>query len=228
MGGSNNLFSLLIIIIPIVLIFWFFNKKKNKKNGTGVTGQVQSKNERKDEVWKTVKQFLQEHGERGKEVSYSFVAKRNNPTQDKKLKKVFKQETEDYIKKNHLDKIQARRHRDQRQKLAAKELYCIYFITRDPKTKIKDPARIIEAEVVQTNTGNKKEPVKRSIVINGLQDFETEFKWIEPIKKREDEKIAKLEKQKEARAAKKRLRHEKRLQRKITKKAPVQSPGTTT
>ncbi|WP_084266107.1 DUF5385 family protein [[Mycoplasma] testudinis] len=219
MGGSSGLFGLLIFIIPIALIWYFVSKRKKKKNQpASVTAQ--SKSEKKDEVWRTVKQYLQDHNERGKEVSYSFVAKRNNPLQDKKLKKSYQFETEDYIQKNSLSKLEAKKYREKRQKQASKELYCIYFISRDAKTRQNDPARIIEAEVVQSPNAKKAkgEPsVKRNIVVNGLMDFETEFKWIEPIKKREDEKIEKMEKQRRARTAKKKAAQEKKQLRKMQK-----------
>lgn len=211
MGNNSSLFSILIIIVPIAVMFYFFSKRKKNQNNEGFDGTP--KKAKKDEVWRTLKQYMQDNNERGKEIVYSFVAKRPNPMQEKATRKGYAQETQKYIEENKLDKKAAKKYKAKRTKEASRERYCIYFITRDPKTRIRDDARIIEAEVVQKSTGDKREPVKRSIVINGLQDFETEFKWIEPIKNREDEKIAKLEKQRAARQAKKDARKAKRTGR---------------
>lgn len=216
-GGSSSLFSIIIIIIPIIIVVWFFSKRKKKQEGAGFQGKLKS--DKKDEVWRTIKQYMKDNGESGKEVAYSFVAKRPNPLQDKKLRKNYEVEIKKYIKENNLNKAAAKKYKRQKNKEASRELYCIYFITRDPKTKTKDSGKIIEAEVIQKPTGNKKEPTKRTIVVNGLQDFDKEFKWIEPIKKREDEKIAKLEKQRAARQAKKDARKKKFVKTKKAKKS---------
>ena len=204
MGNSGSLFSILILIIPIAVVFYFFSKKKKNRANVGFDGTP--KKAKKDEVWQTIKKFMHQIGENGKEVVYSFVAKRPNPMQEKKIRKLYIEETDKYIKENNLDKKAAKKYKAQRNKEASRELYCIYFVSRDTKTRSLDKPRIFEAEVIQKLTGQKKEPTKRVIVINGLKDFDTEFKWIEPLKKREDERIAKIEKQRLARQAKKEQR----------------------
>ncbi|WP_052664056.1 DUF5385 family protein [Mycoplasmoides alvi] len=204
MGNSGSLFSILILVIPIIAVFYFFSKKKKNKSKIGFDGTP--KKAKKDEVWQTIKKFMQQNNENGKEVVYSFVAKRPNPMQEKKIRKLYLAETNKYIEDNKLDKKAAKKYKSKRNKEASRELYCIYFISRDTKTRVDDKARIFEAEVVQKLTGQKKEPTKRVIVINGLKDFDTEFKWIEPLKKREDERIAKIQKQQLARQAKKEKR----------------------
>lgn len=200
MGNQSSLFSILILIIPIVAVIYFFSKRKKKNAANGFDGTP--KKAKKDEVWQTIKKFLAENNENGKEVVYSFVAKRPNPLQEKRIRKAFNAETEAYIRKNNLDKKAIKRYKASRTKEANRELYCIYFVTKNPKTQEMDKPRIFEAEVIQKMTGDKKSPTRRVIVINGLKDFNTEFKWIEPLKRREDIRIAKIKKQKAAKEAK--------------------------
>lgn len=216
--GNNGLFGLLILVVPIILLVMFFSKrKKNNEETNGFDGTP--KKAKKDEVWRTLKQYLIDNNERGKEIIYSFVAKRPNPMQEKKIRKAYKEETDNYIKSHNLTKKEIKKYKKERIKEASREKYCIYFVTRDSKTRVKDKPRIIEAEVVQKLTNNKKEPTKRSIIINGLQNFDIEYKWIEPIKKREDDKIARFEKQKQAKITKKELKKQKKQKHNLNKKS---------
>lgn len=134
------------------------------------------------------------------------MAKRQNPLLDKKTKKALEAEISAHIAKEGLDKKAAKAYRAKEMREAARERYCIWFVTRDAKTRVRDEPRIFEAEVVNQRTPGKRGESKRTIVINGLQDFEKEFAWIEPIKKREEAKMEAARKKREARVAKKAAR----------------------
>ncbi len=223
MGDSSSLLTILIIILPIAALIYFISKRKKNKAAVGFDGTP--KKAKRDEVWQTIKRFLAERDEKGKEVKYSFVAKRPNPLQERKIRKAFIAETNEHIKKNNLDRKAAKQYKAKRNKEANRELYCIYFITKNSKTQQTDDPRIFEAEVVQKFTGDKKAPTKRVIVINGLKDFETEYKWIEPLKKREDDRIAKLKKQRAAKEAKRQAKKAKKARQPETKKQQPVPPG---
>lgn len=202
-----QLFYIMFIIIPIGIVWWMMSKrKKNKMRGA----EDMAVPEKKDEVWRTIKQFVSEQGETGKEVVSSFVAKRPNPIAEKKLKKAWEAETQAHIVREKLDKQAAKAYKRERAREASRERYCIWFVTRDAKTRVRDEPRIFEAEVKNRRVTGKRGETKREIVINGLQDFEKEFAWIEPIKKREEAKIEAARKKREARLAKKKARKEKR------------------
>lgn len=204
---QGNFMFLLFIIIPIGIIFWMMSKrKKAKMKGP----EDMNAPEKKDEVWRTIKQFVANQGEVGKEVMSSFVAKRQNPLLNHKTKKVFEAEVKAHIDKEKLDAVAAKAYRREQVKEAGRELYCIWFVTRDAKTKVRDEPRIFEAEVVQKRTAGKRGETARTIVINGLQDFDKEYAWIGPIKKREEAKMAAARKKKEARMAKKAARKQAR------------------
>lgn len=75
----------------------------------------------------------------------------------------------------------------------ARERYCIYFQTKDAKTQATFDPAIIEAEVLTLPAKSKRDIPERKIQINGLQDFQKEFSWIEPLKNKEDARLKKAE-----------------------------------
>lgn len=193
-GQQGSFFGLLVIVIPIILLIVFFSKKKGAQKND-FSGEGGNRSSRKDEVWKTIKQFLQEKNERGKEIIKTFVAKKPNPLHSKKDRKLFNQEIQAYITSNNLGKSEAKRYKNEQTRLMQRELYCIYFVTKDAKSTEVDDARIIEAEVYQKPTKTKSTP-ERLIRILGLKNFETEIQWIQPLMVREEKRKEKEEQKK--------------------------------
>ncbi|ARQ35410.1 DUF5385 domain-containing protein [Mycoplasmoides pneumoniae] len=211
-GQQGGFFGLLVIIIPVILLIVFFSKKKNSQK-TEFGGEGGSRASKKDEVWKTVKQFLQEQNERGKEIIKTFVAKNPNPLHSRKDRQFFNQEVQAYITAHNLSKTAAKRYRHEQLKLKQRELYCIYFITKDAKTSVFDEARIIEAEVYQKPNKTGKGAPERLIRILGLKNFNDEMKWIQPLMDREEKRKEKEEKRKRELAARQLKRQEKKKQK---------------
>lgn len=94
--GNNSLLLLILIILPIGLVVFMIYKRKNKgqkDKNTKSNNHLKNKQE-EDEVWLTIKRFLRESGETGKEVVDSYVVKRPDPRiktkQQKQLAKEFK------------------------------------------------------------------------------------------------------------------------------------------
>lgn len=185
-GGNSNLFLVILIILPIGLIIFLVMKKKK---GNGANNQKVK--EEKDEVWSTIKKFLKEENEKGKEIIDAFTLKRPNPfdkssmtkaqkieakIKEKEIKKLKEQNIEEY-KKQKL-KISIERKRKPR------ELYVVLFTTRNAKTLEIDPPRIIECEIILKKI--EKNKTERTIKVNGLMNYDEEMKWIKPIKDKED------------------------------------------
>lgn len=214
-GSSNNLFYIFLIIIPIALVIFFIVKKKkgNDKDKSANGNRLKNKQE-SDEVWLTVKRFLRDKNEKGKEVIDSYVVKRPDPfnksAMNKEQKKEYKQKQKALkeLKKTDPDQYKLEKARIAIQKRKKPpELYVVLFTTKDTKTGAIDEPRAIECEVVykKINKNNRE----RTIVINKVLDYDTEMKWIKSIKDKDDkqyEKQLKREQKREERIKAKKAR----------------------
>lgn len=185
-GGSSNMFLIILIILPIGLIIFFVMKRK--KGGANNNKKIK---EEKDEVWSTIKKFLKQENEKGKEIIDAFTLKRPNPydkssmtkeqrveakIQEKELKKLKQTNLEEYKKEKSRISIERKR--------KPRELYVVLFTTRNAKTLEVDEPRVIECEILLRKL--EKNKTERTIRINGLMNYEEEMKWIKPIKDKED------------------------------------------
>ncbi|WP_027122381.1 DUF5385 domain-containing protein [[Mycoplasma] imitans] len=189
--NSSFLFIVLLVVIPIGLISYVIYKRKKSKEPGQFAGKT--KEERRNEVWKTIKRYLQDNEMYGREIMYSFVAKRPSANDDRKLHKQFKEATKQYLLEHKLSKKEKKEYLDKRKKEMARERYCIYFQTKDAKSQVTFEPAIIEAEVLTLPAKSRRDPPERKIQINGLQDFKKEFAWIEPLKNKEDARLKKAE-----------------------------------
>lgn len=191
----------LLIIIAIIAIPIWLKKKKSKE-----VNEALSQRKNKDEVWKTIKQFLKENDERGVEIYDSYVIKRNAldyiPVNASRLEKINKKYE---IKiRNRQKKAAKKLAKQNKQKYIPepiRELYVVLFATRNSKTGVVSPYRAIECEVV--NRRISKKDYDRQILINGELDYNKEMEWISPIKAAEETKNAKANAKAEQLARKK-------------------------
>lgn len=190
----DSLFSLFIIIVPVGFIIWWIRKKKNGTNGQG---QVKKRHEG-DEVWRTIKDFLKNNDEKGKEIVESYVAKRPDPyvinrSLPKAEQKLQKIEIEKRKKEEKAKKEQFKKEGKKYTKEKPRELYVVLFVTRNPKTKVEDKPRAIECEVknVRKPGSKSKKDLEKKIIILGERDYDLESKWILPIKTAEETRIKK-------------------------------------
>ena len=178
-----------------------------KKKKSGGNYQKKQRKEERDEVWATVKKYLKQTDEMGKEVIDTFTVKRPNPydlnsmtkeqkieykLEQKRLKELKNTNLEQYKKELAIDKINRRKKQ--------KELYVVIFTTRDTKTGIEDAPRGIECEIVMKKIDAKRS--QRTIEIRGLVDYEKEMKWIKPIKDKQDKVYLDRIRREQARKAK--------------------------
>lgn len=196
-GGSNsNFLTILIIIIPIILIIVFIVRKKRRQNGDGPsTGNNQNKSDT-NEVWTTIKKYLHQIDDKGKEVIDSYVVKRPEPHNTSQMTKLQKQEYKEEIERikalkttdpNAYKQEMLRIKKEKRAK--PKELYVVLFTTRNAKTKVVDEPRAFECEVKLVKI-NKKENRREIDIIKPL-DYEHEMRWIKVIKDKDDQAYAK-------------------------------------
>lgn len=210
MGGLSGIF---IIIIIGGLIWWFIKKKKNK----GMTdNNMLSTRRSKDEVWKTIKQYLKDNNEYGKEIIDSYVVKRNhvdyiNPNWTRKEKENKKAEIKirNFYRKQ--EKKAAKLSGKTYEIPPVKDLYVVAFTSRDTKSLNADTPRAIECEVLNKKI-NKKE-WDRKILINGALNYDEEMEWIAPIKVAEKIKSAKAEEKSQKLA----IKNQKRIHEKLMK-----------
>lgn len=172
----DSLFIIVIIVVVIVVLFMFFKRRKN--GGKGPSNEVQKRHEG-NEVWKAVKDFLKSKDEKGKEIVETYVAKRpsldyidkNLSKEEQKQKKLeIKNRKQEEKRKKKEDRAIGKKPRNE----PSKELYVILFVTRNAKTKVEDPPRAIECEVINNQVGRKQKD--RKITINGEKDYEVESK----------------------------------------------------
>lgn len=212
--GNNSLFLIILVIVPIAIIGYVFVKKKNKNSGSDQNKKSANKLKNKqeeDEVWLTIKRYLRESNEIGKEVVDSYVVKRPDPRvktkANKKQLKIASQEfkalkktnPEEYKAKKELKKIENRKKQ--------KELYVVLFTTKNTKTHVVDLPRAIECEVIYKKSDKG---LKRSIVINGLVNYEQEMEWIKPIKEKDDKELARQLRVEQRREIKRKQKQEKK------------------
>lgn len=187
----NGLFSLIILIVPFVLIFYFIKKRKS---GGNQSQTVYKKRHEDDDVWKTIKRFLKENGEIGKEIVESYVARRSDPFLiDRSLPKEQQLAQKEEIKKQKLIEKQLKKEAKAKKipysRPKSRELYVVLFTTRDAKTGVVEKPRAIECEIKTIRNSNKRD--EKTVEIIGLVDYEKEKEWILPIKLAEEEKFEK-------------------------------------
>lgn len=181
MGGN----SLIIIIVIIAIAGIFLLPRMLKKKRAEKAKALISQRHDKDEVWKTIKQYLKDTNQYGVEIVDTYVIRRNpveyiNPLDSSYVKdKVraanalrefqFKQEL---LKAKKIGK-NARFMRPKQ-----RDLYVVLFQTKNIKTNELLPPQAIECEVV-TKKINRKE-WDRKILINGKLNYDNEMIWIAP------------------------------------------------
>ncbi len=189
MGGSNNLFFIILIIIPVAFIVFIVFKKKKGGNDKSPNGNQLKNKQQRDEVWLTIKRYLRDNNEVGKEIIDSYVVKRPDPRSNKIENKKFKEEMqslktsnpEEYKNRKILKKIENRK--------KPRELYVVLFSTRNTKTHEVDQPRAIECEVLYKKVDKKTN--RRVIEIQDkMLDYKKEMEWIKPIKEKDDKELA--------------------------------------
>lgn len=189
MGGSNNLFFIILIIIPIAFIVFIVFKKKKGGNDKSPNGNQLKNKQQRDEVWLTIKRYLRDNNEVGKEIIDSYVVKRPDPRSNKLENKKFKEEMkalktsdpEEYKNRKILKKIENRK--------KPRELYVVLFSTRNTKTHEVDPPRAIECEVLYKKV-DKKTNHRVIEIQDKVLDYKKEMEWIKPIKEKDDKELA--------------------------------------
>lgn len=184
---------LLVVIIGIAIFAWYKKRKANRE-----ANPFLSSRKNKDEVWKTIKQFLKDNHEQGKEIVDSYVCKRDhvdavNPNGSYLYKKNKNYELK--IRKwqrAEINKKNKAQNKKQVKAPKARDLFVVVFETRDSKTGVKDAPRCFECEVINTKIDKKN--YDRKIVINKELDYDTEMEWIAPVRIAEAAKNAAMEK----------------------------------
>ncbi|MCV3743348.1 DUF5385 domain-containing protein [Ureaplasma sp. ES3154-GEN] len=220
-GSSNNTMFIFIILIPIIIIVFFVIKKRKKQNNQPTyVGNKTSKDA--NEVWLTVKKYLRDINDKGKEVIDSYVVRRpdnHNVAQMTKIQRAdYKQEMQNI---KALKTINPTLYKEEMQRIKKeknakpRELYVVLFTTRNAKTFVVDAPRAIECEVKNVKI-NKKE-TKREIEIIRSLDYDDEYRWIKEMKDRDD----KLQEKQLAADRKRQMRAQARLEKKKNKEANI-------
>lgn len=203
-----------ILLIGIIgfVIYYFFKKRKKGKE----TAHIVSNRRNKDEVWKSIKQFLKDNDEYGKEIIDSYVVKRNhvdyidpNASKTEKLNKKAEIKIRDFQKKQL--RLQAKAQNKKYYPAKVQDLFVVTFITRDTKSHALDQPRSIECEVINQKVSKKE--WDRKILINGELNYNEEMEWIAPIKAAEKIKTAKANEKARTQNAKKAARDAEKLKK---------------
>lgn len=218
-GNQNMWLMMLVVLIPIGIFIWFRHKKQKNEEGSKVVSGKRKKQE--SEAWVTIKKYLKDQNETGKEIVELFVVKRieeqdvsSLPTkelrQQQKLENKKKKDEMKALKAKDPEKYKKLRKEEKSTKKP--ELWLLYFVTRNPKTKENDKARIIECKIEYKKISKKT--TDRVIHVNDKVNFKKEMEWIKPIKDKEDQITLKNE----AVQAKKMKRYQERQAKKAANK----------
>lgn len=195
---DNTIFILILLVVPVGGFFiWRSRKKKKEQGGAPIAGK---KRKTENESWNTIKTYLKNQNETGKEIVELFVCKRPDAKETSHLNKDQKKEHAlEQKKQKTLDKLEkqkdpkafkAKKAHDKKAKMP--ELWMLYFTTRNAKTNVMDEPRILEAIITHQKISKKK--TDRVITVNDKINFEDELKWILPLKQKEDEQQLKNQK----------------------------------
>lgn len=202
-GGGNSIWLLVILSIGVVGFIIYKKRQDSKTNNSFLSSR-----KNKDEVWRTIKQYLKDNNEAGKEIVDSYVVKRRDidmfdpygSIYDRKNKVIESRIRKWYYKQNKITK-------------QTRELFVVVFTTRNVKTLEIDKPRAIEVEVI--NKKINKNEFDRKILINSLLDYDQEMEWIFPIRiaeksnqLKQEEQQKKYEMQKQKKLQKMRLKEQ--------------------
>ena len=224
MGNNNMFLILLILIVPLGIFFFMRSRKKKKEQGQQVISGKRKKLE--SEAWVTVKKYLKDHNEVGKEIVELFVVKRPDPNDSsnlltKELKQKHKIEKKKRKEQEKLEKKKdpkAYKEKKKKEKMKNRDEYwCLYFVTRNAKTKKIDEPRIIEAKITYIKI-NKKQ-TDRVIKASDNLNFKKEWEWIKTIKEKEDDAKLKNEKIQQKKIEKENIKKQKQKEKQKNKKA---------
>ncbi len=204
---------LIVVIVGIAIYAWYKKRKANQE-----ANPLLSNRKNKDEVWKTIKQFLKDNNIHGKEILDSYVCKRDhvdaiNPNGSYlyKKNKNYELKIRKWKRKTMNVSLKAQG-KKQLETPRARDLFVVVFQTRDSKTGVKDAPRCFECEVI--NKKISKKDYQRSVVINKALDYDTEMEWIAPVRIAEAIKEAAIEKKLAKQKEQRKKREQKRLMRK--------------
>lgn len=187
---DQSMFLILLIAVVPIGIYMYYRKKKNKKNQPVVTGK---KKKLDSESWLTIKKYLKENGETGKEIVELFIERRFEETDSTNLTKEQKKTLQAKEKEKKLLDKKAKKQDPKAFKELKKdekhvkkpELWLLYFVTRNAKTLELDEPRIIEAQI--SHVRKTKKDSERVITVNDKIDFNEEMLWLKPLKDKQDE-----------------------------------------
>ena len=182
----------LVGIAVIVMIPLSIKKKRDQKNKALISSR-----HNKDEVWKSIKQYLKDSGQYGNKIISSYVAKRNdinyiNPNDSNYSKR----------KQKIVNKIRDYQYSEEKKHVK---------ITNKKAKFVRPPVRDLYVVCFQTqNTKTGRKTQDRQIFINGSCDYNKEMEWIAPIRDAEIERSKKIEE--------KELKKQEKLRAKLAKK----------
>lgn len=215
MGNNTSvILPVVILIVAVGIGVPYMIKKKKQERARALI----SSRKNKDEVWRTIKQYLKDMNRYGEEIVDSYVAKRNpidyiNPSAPNIVRK--KQRDTNKIRDFQYKKDKNNQSINKFSKPKMRDLYVVCFSTKNIKTNKINPPEAIECEVV-TKKIDRKNSV-RKIYINGKLDYDKEMQWIAPLRASELEKNNKIEKKQAVHQEKIRRRMEKMKQKKADK-----------
>lgn len=219
MGSTGMIVMLVIIALAGVFIVPTMIKKRREEKAKALISQRKDK----DEVWKTVKQFLKDNNQYGVEITDTYVARRNpvdyiNPNASKQVK-------EHTRKVNLIREFQYQQELKLAKKAGSKakfirpknrDLYVVVFQTKNIKTGEQLPPQAIECEVITKKIDKKN--YDRKILINGAMNYDHEMEWIAPLRASELQKNAKVIAEQEKKQKKIIAKAEKQRQKLLLKK----------
>lgn len=218
--GSNGMIIIFVIIgiIIAVMIPIMIKKKRSERNKLLISAR-----HNKDEVWKSIKQYLKDTGRYGNKIISSYVAKRNDISYISPNESSYTRTKQKYVNKireyQYSCEKKLVRQTNKKAKFTrppVRDLYVVCFQTENTKTGEVFPPQAIECEVVVRKIDRKNQD--RQIFINGSCDYNKEMEWIAPIRDAEIARNRKIEEKQAQKQEKLRLKMEKQFKKEKVKK----------
>jgi len=211
MGNSGMIIIIALIGVALIVMIPITIKKKRAERNKALI----SARHNKDEVWKSIKQYLKDSDQYGNKIISSYVAKRNdiyyinpNDSSYSRKKQRIVNRIRDYQYALEKKQVKTTNKKAKFVRPPIRDLYVVCFQTQNVKTGKIFPPQAIECEVVVHRIDRKTQD--RQIFINGLCDYNKEMEWIAPIRDAEIERNKKIEE--------KELKKQEKLKAKLAKK----------
>lgn len=168
--------TILLLVLVIIFFVWWFKRKKKKLSKYQVSSR-----KTKDEVWKTIKEYLHKEGKYGYEIVDCFPVKKSDDSFLNPYLPLAQRKSMAELNKIRKWQNKTLNTVESKNNSPLEERYVVCFQVKNPKTGETMPPQAFECKAVK-NFNPKPNESSSKIVITKTLDFDEEMKWISPLR----------------------------------------------